>query len=256
MSTPLVRLMAHKGPVRAIAVDQGGRYLATAGADSQVKLWDIRTFQPIHSYWTHAPPSTLDISGTGLLGVGFTSHVEVWKDALATKQKAPYMTHHTHGDTVQSLKFCPFEDVLGIGHQNGFANIVIPGAGIANFDSLEANPYETKKQRREGEVHSLLDKLQPEMIALDPTFIGTVDRGPAEIIAEERRLAAEANAARKSKKVKNKTRGRMKMGKRMAKKQEAHDTEARQKKRKSSSGEAKGSKPAEPSVLDRFMSKE
>jgi hypothetical protein len=32
------------------------------------------------------------------------------------------------------------------------------------------------------------------MIALDPTFVGRVDRAPAETIAEERRLAYEVHA--------------------------------------------------------------
>ena len=37
MGEPLARLLVHRGPVRAAAVDQSGRYLVTAGADAQVK---------------------------------------------------------------------------------------------------------------------------------------------------------------------------------------------------------------------------
>jgi hypothetical protein len=52
--------------------------------------------------------------------------------------------------------------------------MLVPGAGQPNFDSRVADPYQAKRARREQEVHQLLDKLQPDMIVLDPTSIGQV----------------------------------------------------------------------------------
>jgi U3 small nucleolar RNA-associated protein 7 len=62
-----------------------------------------------------------------------------------------------------------------IGKGQGVESVVIPGAGEPNYDSLVANPFESTKERREAEVHKLLDKLDPETIALDADFIGAVD---------------------------------------------------------------------------------
>jgi U3 small nucleolar RNA-associated protein 7 len=73
------------------------------------------------------------------------------------------------------VRWCPFEDVLGISHDKGFASIIAPGAGEPNFDAMEVNPYEDTKKRQETEVRALLNKLQPEMIALNPDFVGNVD---------------------------------------------------------------------------------
>ncbi len=48
----------------------------------------------------------------------------------------------------------------------GISTIVVPGAGEANFDSFENNPFAKTKQRNESEIQSLLHKLSPDMIAL------------------------------------------------------------------------------------------
>lgn len=52
--------------------------------------------------------------------------------------------------------------------------MLVPGSGEPNFDSYVADPFQNRKARQEQEVHQLLDKLQPDMIVLDPTTIGQV----------------------------------------------------------------------------------
>ena len=53
----------------------------------------------------------------------------------------------------------------------------LSGAGEANFDSYENNPFQNPKQRQEQEVQTLLQKLSHEMIGLDSSFVGTLDKG-------------------------------------------------------------------------------
>ncbi|KAK4241077.1 hypothetical protein C8A03DRAFT_12621 [Achaetomium macrosporum] len=181
-SDPLVKLLAHRGPVRSLAVDREGRYMVSAGQDNRMAIWDIRNFkEAVSSYFTRSPASSVAISDTGLTAVGWGTKTTIWK-GLFSKEKpvqekvqSPYMTWGGEGQSIERVRWCPFEDVLGIGHNQGFSSIVVPGAGEANYDALEVNPFETKKQRQEGEIKGLLNKLQPEMIALDPNFIGNLD---------------------------------------------------------------------------------
>ena len=43
----------------------------------QVKVWDVRTFKPVHQYFTATPATSMHLSQKGLLAVGYGSHVQV-----------------------------------------------------------------------------------------------------------------------------------------------------------------------------------
>ncbi|XP_067829919.1 WD repeat-containing protein 46 [Heptranchias perlo] len=171
---PLVKMLCHRGGVRAIAVDQTGTYMATSGLDRRLNIFDIRTYRPLHSYLISAGASHLAFSQRNLLGAGCGNTVHVYKDVHHVPVRTPYLSH-TVRQGVHGLQFCPYEDVLGVGHGQGFTSMLVPGAGEANFDALECNPYQSKKQRQEWEIKALLEKIQPELITLDPTKLGEVD---------------------------------------------------------------------------------
>ncbi|XDT41421.1 Trp-Asp (WD) repeats profile [Nakaseomyces glabratus] len=190
MPEPLVKLLSGRGPINSVAVDRSGYYMATVSQDKSLKIWDIRNFKELHSVENLPTPGTnVTISDTGVLAVSRGPHVTLWKDALKSSKSArpcfgsingdpnrntPYMTQLFPGNKVRNMKFVPFEDLLSVGHESGVTNLIIPGAGEANYDALEINPFETAKQRQEQEVRTLLNKLPADSISLDPNVIGTV----------------------------------------------------------------------------------
>lgn len=81
-------------------------------------------------------------------------------EPFTTKNSPPlYLTHPVPHRPVTSLRFCPFQDILTIGHSSGLSSILVPGSGEPNFDSSEDDPFENKKARREREVKGLLEKV-------------------------------------------------------------------------------------------------
>ncbi|XP_032377255.1 WD repeat-containing protein 46 isoform X2 [Etheostoma spectabile] len=175
----LVKMLCHQGAVRSVTVDKTGTYMVTSGMDKKLKVYDIRAFKPLKSYFLPAGASCLSLSQRGLLSAATGDIVQVYRDVWNTPVSKPYMTHRVQR-TIWGMNFCPFEDVLGVGHGEGFTSMLIPGAGEPNFDGLDANPYRSAKQRQEWEVKALLEKIQPELISLDPTELGQVDRATYE----------------------------------------------------------------------------
>lgn len=222
-SAPLVKMLCHHGPISALAFHPNGHLMATAGMDKKIKLWDLRKFEVLQTLPGHA--KTLDFSQKGLLATGTGSFVQILGDFSGTENYSRYMGHSmAKGYQIGKVLFRPYEDVLSIGHSMGWSCILIPGSGEPNFDSWVANPFETSKQRREKEVHSLLDKLPPETIMLDPTKIGTVRQSRKREKPTKQERKAEMEAAvedAKSIPLRKKMKGKNKPSKKVKKREEA-----------------------------------
>lgn len=172
---PLAKLLCHPTPLTALAVDPIGTYLATCGLDKSVKIWDIRALSgPTIEYKIRMPAQHMAISQKGLLALAMGNVCEVYKKPNLVSASNAYIMQRCD-DFIHGMQFCPYEDVLGVGTRKGFQSLLVPGSGEANFDALEANPFQTKSQRRENEVKALLDKIPSEFIALDPSVITQVD---------------------------------------------------------------------------------
>nr|POE54240.1 putative u3 small nucleolar rna-associated protein 7 [Quercus suber] len=216
-TTPLVKMLCHRGPVRSMSMDREGRYMVSTGQDMKMAVWDIRTFKPVHDYHLHRPGSSVAVSDRNLTAVGWGTQTTIWRDLFTkstadvqrSRVRSPYMAWGGEGQNIEHVRWCPFEDILGIGHSQGFSSLIVPGAGEPNFDALESNPYENTKQRQEAEVRSLLNKLQPEMIALDTNFVGKLDTASHEQRQAEKDLDRKTGAEAERERIEDlKKRGR------------------------------------------------
>ncbi|XP_070593033.1 WD repeat-containing protein 46 isoform X2 [Erythrolamprus reginae] len=257
---PLARMLCHQGAVRAVAVDPSGSYMATSGLDHKLHIYDLRAYRRLHSLLLPSGAGLLDFSQRGLLGAACQEVVQVYKDILVCPSRKPYLCHGLPGPS-HGLRFCPFEDVLGVGHEKGFASLLVPGAGEPNFDALENNPFRSRKQRQEWEVKAFLEKIPSELISLDPTELGRVDLISSEQQRQERaeRLGYDPEATGPFR-PRRKLKGRDSAGSRLKRRQKVTAEGQRALVRKSLAAKAE-TQPATPkaklpaaqrSALDRF----
>uniref|UniRef100_A0A182J0A6 BING4 C-terminal domain-containing protein n=1 Tax=Anopheles atroparvus TaxID=41427 RepID=A0A182J0A6_ANOAO len=175
---PLAKMLCHPVQLTAIAADSTGIHLATAALDRKIKIWDIRQLEgPLETYHINTAASEIDISQRGLLALSMGNVCEIYRrssEGSGENCMKPYLRQRTDG-AVTNVRFCPYEDVLGVATEKGFTSLIVPGSGEPNFDTFEANPYQSRSQRREEEVHNLLEKVPAEFISLNPNQIDEVD---------------------------------------------------------------------------------
>eukprot|EP00301_Raphidiophrys_heterophryoidea_P023570 c7408_g1_i1.p1 GENE.c7408_g1_i1~~c7408_g1_i1.p1 ORF type:complete len:539 (-),score=140.12 c7408_g1_i1:247-1803(-) len=192
----LVKMLCHAGSLTDVAVHSNGVHMVTSGLDGRIKVWDVRKYATLHTYLPSVPTHSLAISQRGVLAWTEARKVLLFKDALNSFQTHPYLTHESES-TVERVAFVPYEDVLVVGHALGIESMLVPGAGEPNFDTREANPYQTARQRSEHEVHTLLEKLPPDTICIDPREIGSIRQPARETNIRKRALQKDANAPRR-----------------------------------------------------------
>jgi len=275
---PVARILCHKSRVRGLAVSHSGYEMATSDDRGYLKFWDLRKFdQMLFDYKHNSMISELTYSQTGLFAFSTGKMVRIWNlkrgfkpcdvagaDEISQRHQHLYLQHFLPRRLASSLKFCPYEDVLGIGNTLGFSSIVVPGSGEPNYDLFEADPFETQKKRNNKIVHQLLDKLQPEMIQLNPDFIAAPrSRARRSERQQESEREGDKKWARKNvtRNVKNGYRGVLR--KRYSKYQHMKDLHLRQEKMKSilnvrkktKSKETKGEMAQKKERMVNFLSK-
>ncbi|XP_032705021.1 WD repeat-containing protein 46 [Lontra canadensis] len=262
MKEPLAKILCHRGGVRAVAIDSTGTYMATSGLDHQLKIFDLRgMFQPLSARTLPQGAGHLAFSQRGLLAAGMGDVINIWAGqgkASPPSLEQPYLTHRLSGH-VHGLHFCPFEDVLGVGHSGGITSMLVPGAAEPNFDGLESNPYRSQKQRQEWEVKALLEKVPAELICLDPRALAEVDVISLEQEKKERieRLGYDPEAKAPFQ-PKPKQKGRSSTASLVKRKRKVMDKEHRDKVRQSLEQQPQKQEKAKlprarPSALDRFV---
>lgn len=254
-ASPLVTMQCHAGPIQALAIDPCGRTMATSGLDGHIRIWDLRSYEKrLHEYNPVRPAIALDISQRGILAAGFGPHVTTWKDGLEQRAKTPYMSERLPSLLVGKVKFCPWDDVLAVGHTEGVRTLLIPGSGEPNYDSLVANPFASTSQRREAEVKQILEKLPLETITIDQKIIGKIakseDERKALALASQPIIEKPAKKAKTDAKSKNRLNGeRVRRLKRKA------NIISAEKVKESSSGNNEDKEEKPYNALDRFKSK-
>lgn len=159
----LMKISCHKGQVTTLDIDRSGINLITTGSDNKIKTFDIRnTYKPLKTEKARTNIHFTAISERNLLALGFADRITILKDfeEVYTKYQAP--------SRLSSLKFCPHEDILLVGHSKGICSVVIPGSGDPIYDSKEISPFMSKTQRQNHEVKRLLEKIPYDMISLKP----------------------------------------------------------------------------------------
>jgi WD40 repeat protein len=76
--TPLRTINAHKGRIRALALDAGGARLASSGAEGEIRIWSVASGASLKTLPPAGQVNALLFSGRDLIAGGGDGRVHVW----------------------------------------------------------------------------------------------------------------------------------------------------------------------------------
>ena len=71
--------------------------------DAMLKVWDIRTYQPLHSLYIHKPATDISISQRGLIATGHGKHCQVRERKRYQPLYSQYNYAQTEGERKREL---------------------------------------------------------------------------------------------------------------------------------------------------------
>ncbi len=118
--------------------------MVTSGLDHLLNVWDLRTFKQLKSIKLKTGASFLTFSQKNYIAAALRNQITVFNNELIEigekpiiekeeqmveiyDEKKVYLKHRITNINIKNLQFCPYEDVLGIGHGNGVSCILVPG---------------------------------------------------------------------------------------------------------------------------------
>jgi U3 small nucleolar RNA-associated protein 7 len=138
---PLVKMLCHRSTIKSLAISNNGLFMITSGLDHLLNIWDLRTYKQLKSIKLSAGASSLAFSQKNLIAASLRNQVIVIdKDFIEEAYNKPsedflntfdekniYLNDKFNNSSIQNMQFCPFEDVLGIGHGTGITSLLVPG---------------------------------------------------------------------------------------------------------------------------------
>ena len=144
MTTPLVKMLCHRGPVNSLLSTRAGGTSSPSGRTSRWGVGRQDLQAPPRAFV--APAKSVEISQRGLVGIPGALGCRSGRSALQTKASAPYMNHQQSSGHIRQIRFCPTR----MSWESGTRAALAPSWSRGNKTTTPLWPVRTRRGGREG----------------------------------------------------------------------------------------------------------